>query len=237
MNTQSSLIKNWTLLRYAVEINYHSPLSSQSSPSSNERQQFVFLLFRHLFIFLYRPQRQTIDCSEGLLSLNLTTTQQLYVIRDKTEKIECVDLLSMDSSSIMATYTGDSLLMSYLIPNDNTQRKFLIKFASTPTQTGCQHCEECVTLLSRSINITHFNSTTSSSTTNPDEKFNSIVSISDMIKALMGDNSIKLSTYYNQEMSFDWNQTNEFLEKYLCDETFPDFVANVASILDAMKDT
>jgi len=43
--------------------------------------------------------------------LSLTTTQQLYVIRDKTEKIECVDLLSADSSSVIATYTGDSLLI------------------------------------------------------------------------------------------------------------------------------
>jgi len=57
-----------------------------------------------------------------------------------------------------------------------------------------------------------------------------------MIKSLMGDNSIKLSTYYNQDISFDDNQTNEFLEKYLSDETFPDFVANVALILDTMKD-
>ena len=137
----------------------------------------------------------------------------------------------------MATYTGDSLLMSYLIPNDNIQRKFLIKFASTTTQNGCQHCEECVTLLSRSINITHFDSSSLSSTTNSIERLNSIVSISDMIKILMGDNSIKLSTYYNQEISFDSNETNEFLEKYLSDETFPDFVANIASILETMKDT
>ncbi len=160
----------------------------------------------------------------------------MYVIRDETEKIECVDLLSTDSSSIIATYTGDSLLMSYLIPNDNIQRKFLIKFASTATQNGCQHCKECVTLLSRLINITHFDSTSLSSITNPIDKSDSIVSITDMIKSLMGDNSIKLSTYYNQDISFDCNQTNEFLEKYLCDETFPDFVANVASILDTMKD-
>jgi len=58
-----------------------------------------------------------------------------------------------------------------------------------------------------------------------------------MIKSLLGDNSIKLSTYYNQNISFDSNQTNEYLEKYLSDETFPDFVANIASILDTIKDT
>jgi hypothetical protein len=190
-------------------------------------------MFTASFVFFYRPQRQIIDCSEGLLSLSLTTTQQLCVIRDETEKIECVDLLSTDSSSIIATYTGDSLLISYLISNDNLQRKFLIKFASTSTQNGCQHCTECVTLLSRLIHITHFDST---SRTNPIERSNSIVSMTDMIKALMGDNSIKLSTYYNQDFSFECNQTNEFLEKYLSDETFPDFVANVASILDTMKD-
>ncbi len=161
----------------------------------------------------------------------------MYVIRDTTEKIECVDLLTTDPSSIIGTYTGDSLLMSYLIPNDNIQRKFLIKFASTATQNGRQHCEECIALLSRSINITHFDSLSLSSMTNPIERSNSIVSFADMLKALMGDNSIKLSTYYNQEISLDSNWTNEFLEKCLSDETFPDFVANVASILDTMKDT
>ncbi|CAF0816169.1 unnamed protein product [Rotaria sp. Silwood1] len=222
MSFQYSLTKTWTLLRYAVEINPNSPLSSPNSTSSNERQQ---------------PQRQAIDCSEGYLSLNLSKTQQLYVIRDETEKIECVDLLSSDPSSIFATYTGDSLLISYLIPNDNIQRKFLIKFASTASQNGRQHCEECVRLLSRSINITHFDSISLSSITNSIEKPNSIVSISDMIKSLMGDNAIKLSKYYNQELAFDNNQTDDFLEKYLCDETFPDFVANVASILDTMKET
>ena len=188
-----------------------------------------------LSVFFSRPQRQLFDCSEGFLNLTLTTTQQLYVIRDETEKIECVDLLTTESSSIIGTYTGDSLLLSYVIPNDNIQRKFLIKFASTATQTGRQYCEECVRLLSHSINITHFDSL--SSMTNPIERLNSIVSIGDMIKLLMGDKSIKLSTYYNQDMSFECNQMNEFLEKYLCDETFPDFVANVASIIETMKDT
>jgi len=165
------------------------------------------------------------------LNLSLTATQQLFVIRDETEKIECVDLLSTDTSSIIATYTGDSLLISYLIPNDHIQRKFLIKFASTATQTGCQYCKECVTILSRLIPLTHFDS----SLTNSLERTNSIVSIIDMIKSLMGENSLKLSTYYNQDISFDCSQNNDFLEKYLSDETFPDFVANVASILDALK--
>jgi hypothetical protein len=237
MATQSPLTKNWTLLRYAVEINPHSPLSSPNSSSSNERQKFVVSpIYIFIFCFMYRAQHQIIDCSEGLLSLNLTTTQQLYVIRDETEKIECVDLLSTNSSSIIATYIGDSLLISYPIPNDNIQRKFLIKFASTSTQNSCQYCEECVRLLSRFIKITHFDSISLSSIKNPIEKSNSILSINDMIKALMGDKSIKLSMYYNQEISFDYNQTNEFLEKYLCDETFPDFVANIASIIDTMKD-
>ncbi|CAF1579777.1 unnamed protein product [Adineta steineri] len=226
MNVQSSLTKNWILLRYAVEINHYSPLSTPNSTSSNEQQQ---------------PQRQIIDCSEGLLCLNLTTTQQLYVIRDETEKIECIDLLTTDLSSIIGTYTGDSLLMSYVIPSDNIQRKFLVKFASTATQTARQHCEDCVKLLSNSITITHFDSisltSSSSSMTNPIEKLNSIVSIDDMIKVLMGDNSIQLSTYYNQEISYDDYQTKDCLEKYLCDETFPDFVANVAAILDTMKDS
>jgi len=44
MNNQSPLTKTWVLLRYAVEINHHSPLSSPNSTSSNERQQLVFLL-------------------------------------------------------------------------------------------------------------------------------------------------------------------------------------------------
>ncbi|CAF2010379.1 unnamed protein product [Rotaria magnacalcarata] len=206
MTSQYSLTKSWTLLRYALEIHHHSPLSSQnSSPSSsNERQQL---------------QRLTIDFSEGPL-----------------KKIECVDLSSPNPSAIFATYTGDSLLMSYLIPNDNIQRKFLIKFASTTNQNGRQHCQDCVKLLSRLINITHFDSISLSSMTNPIEKPNSILSITDMTKALMGDASIKLPRYYNQEIPFDLNQPNAFLEKYLCDETFPDFVANVASILDTMKE-
>ncbi|CAF4029307.1 unnamed protein product, partial [Adineta steineri] len=173
----SSLTKNWILLRYAVEINHYSPLSTPNSTSSNEQQQFE------------------------LLCLNLTTTQQLYVIRDETEKIECIDLLTTDSSSIIGTYTGDSLLMSYVIPSDNIQRKFLVKFVSTATQNARQHCEDCVKLLSNSITITHFDSisltSSSSSMINPIEKLNSIVSIDDMIKVLMGDNSIQLSTYYN----------------------------------------
>ncbi|CAM4746521.1 unnamed protein product [Rotaria magnacalcarata] len=223
MTSQYSLTKSWTLLRYALEIHHHSPLSSQnSSPSSsNERQQL---------------QRLTIDFSEGPLSVNFSITQQLYVLRDETEKIECVDLSSPNPSAIFATYTGDSLLMSYLIPNDNIQRKFLIKFASTTNQNGRQHCQDCVKLLSRLINITHFDSISLSSMTNPIEKPNSILSITDMTKALMGDASIKLPRYYNQEIPFDLNQPNAFLEKYLCDETFPDFVANVASILDTMKE-
>ncbi|CAF1363553.1 unnamed protein product [Adineta steineri] len=131
--------------------------------------------------------------------------------------------------------------MSYVIPSDNIQRKFLVKFASTATQNAHQHCEDCVKLLSNSITITHFDSisltSSSSLMTNPIEKLNSIVSIDDMIKVLMGDNSIQLSTYYNQEISYDDYQTKECLEKYLCDETFPDFVANVAAILDTMKDS
>jgi len=52
MNNQSPLTKTWTLLRYAVEINHHSPLSSQTSTSSNERQQLVFLL--NIYIFIHR---------------------------------------------------------------------------------------------------------------------------------------------------------------------------------------
>lgn len=123
--------------------------------------------------------------------------------------------------------------MSYLIPHDNIQRKFLIKFASTSTQNAYDYCKECVTYLSRLINVTYFDST---SITNPIEKCNSIVSLTDMIKLLMGENSIKLSTYYNQDILVDWNQSKEFLEKYLSDETFPDFVANVAAILETMKD-
>ncbi|CAF0784339.1 unnamed protein product [Adineta ricciae] len=218
MNSSSKSTKTWTLLRYAVEINHHSPSSSPNSTSSSERQQ---------------PQRQLIDCSEGLLCLTLTPSQQLYVIRDDTEKIECVDLLTTDSSSVMGTYTGDSLLLTYLIPHDNIQRKFLVKFASTATLNARQHCEDCVKLLSHSINITHFDSTSSSSPITT----NSIVSIADMIKYLMKENPIQLSSYYNQEVVFNWKETDELLEKYLCDETFPDFVANVASVLETMKDS
>jgi hypothetical protein len=59
MNTPSSLIKNWTLLRYAVEINHHSPLSSPNSRSSNERQELVFVL---LDIHIpHSPSYRTID--------------------------------------------------------------------------------------------------------------------------------------------------------------------------------
>lgn len=166
--------------------------------------------------------------------MTLTPSQQLYVIRDETEKIECIDLLTTDSSTIMGTYTGDSLLLTYFIPHDNIQRKFLVKFASTATLNARQHCDECVKLLSHSINITHFDSTSSSSVS---ITTNSIVSTTDMIKYLMGENPIKLSSYYNQEMTFDWKETDELLEKYLSDETFPDFVANVASILETMKDS
>lgn len=137
---------------------------------------------------------------------------------------------------IFATYTGDCLLISYLILNNNSQRKFLIKFASTATRNGRHHCEECVGLLSRSIPITHFDSISSTSMTDSIEKPNSIVSMADMIQVLMGTNAVKLSSYYHQDIHFDSNQTNELLEKYLCDETFPDFVATVASILDTMKD-
>lgn len=182
-----------------------------------------------------RIQRQTLDCSEGPLHLNFTATQQLYIIRDETEKIECVDLSLSNSSSIFATYTGDSLLISYIIPGDNIQRKFLIKFASTNIQNGYQHCEDCINLLSRLIKITHYDSMSMSSTVNPIEKASSIVSTTDMIKALMGDNTITLSTYYHQQISFDLDEKNEFLEKYLCDETFSNFVANVPSVLDIMK--
>lgn len=237
MNTQSPLTKTWILVRYAVEINHHSPLSSpnSASSSSNERQQFVFEFYMyidiHWLIFFYRPQRQIIDCSEGLLSLRLTTTQQLYILRDETEKLESVDLLSYDSSSIIATYTGDSLLISYFLPHDNIQRKFLIKFASTAAQNAYDYCKECVTYLSRFISITHFDSIK-----NPMEKSNSILSMTDMIKLLMGENSIKLSSYYTQDILFDSKQSNDLLEKYLSDETFPDFVANVAAILDSMKE-
>jgi hypothetical protein len=56
-----------------------------------------------------------------------------------------------------------------------------------------------------------------------------------MIKTLMGENSLKLSNYYNQDLPFDSTPTNDLLEKYLSDETFPDFVANVASILETLK--
>lgn len=226
MNSSSLSTKTWPLLRYAVEVNTHST-------SSPERQQFVSLLISLIFIwsFLYRPQRQVIDCSEGLLRLTFTPTQQLLVIRDETDTLECVDFLSMDSSSLLATYTGDSLLISYLIPNDHTQRKFLVKFASTTTENGCQQCKDAITFLSRFLTITHFDSPS-----NPLESTNSIVSLPDMIQSLMKDNSLKLSNYYNQDLSFNGNENTHLLEKHLSDETFPDFVANVAAILHSFKD-
>ena len=186
---------------------------------------------------VYRSRRDTIDCSEGLLSLKLDTTQQLYVVRDETENIECVNLLSIEASSIVATYTGDSLLMSYTIPHDHTQRKFLIRFASTVGQTGRQHCEQCVALLSRLINITRFDVTSSSmATASTVEKSNAILSMSDMIKVLLGDDSMRLSSYYSQEITVDGHPNNPFLEKYLCDETFPEFVASIAAILETLKE-
>lgn len=163
----------------------------------------------------------------------LAPTQQLYVVRDETDQIECVDLLTTETSSIVGTYSGDSLLLSYLIPHDNVQRKFLVKFASTVTQTGRQHCEECVRLLSHSIKVTHFDST---STSAANDNSNSILSTAEMIKVLMNESPANLSTYYHQEMAFDRHRKDAFIEKCLLDETFPDFVATVASILDTMKD-
>ena len=215
--------RTWTLVRYAVEIHPHL-----------ERVQFVSPLICSIVHskFSSRPQRQVIDCSEGLLSLVFTPTQQLLVIRDETDKLECLDFLSTDSSSILATYTGDSLLISYLIPHDHSQRKFLIKFASTTTHNACQQCQDCVTYLSRCLTITHFDSTTSSY-----ESSHSIVSLSDMIQSLMKDNSLQLSNYYHQDLSVDGNENRQLLEKYFSDETFPDFVANVASILSSFKET
>jgi len=162
--------------------------------------------------------------------LSLTTTQQLYVIRDETEKIECVDLLSADSSSVIATYTGDSLLISYLIPNDHCQRKFLVKFASTPNQNGSQHCRDCITILSQFIQINHLDSISKNQS---NEISNSIVSMTDMIEILLNENSLLLSKYYHQEVSFDFNEN---IDKYLSDETFPDFVGQIATILESMKD-
>ncbi len=43
MNNQFLVTKNWTLLRYAVEINHHST-------SSIERQQFVYVFDIDTFI-------------------------------------------------------------------------------------------------------------------------------------------------------------------------------------------
>jgi len=207
MNIQSSLVKNWTLLRYVLEITHRS-----SSPSERSHHH------------------QSFDSSEGLLTLTITTTQQLVITRDETEKIECLDLLT---SSIVATYTGDSLLISHDIPNSDIQRKFLVQFATSINRSGRYHCEECVTLLSRSIKITHIDSMSIN-----DEKSHTVVTMADMIQALLGNDTIKLSNYYNQSPTLiDCQQANEFLEKYLMDETFPDFVANVASMLDTMKDT
>ena len=185
--------------------------------------------------FFRRPRRETIDCSEGLLRLKLATTQQLYVIRDETENIECVDLLLSSSTSLVATFTGDNLLISYIIPHDQIQRKFLVKFASTAMQTGRQHCEDCVQTLSRLIKITPLESTSSTSLTDMIGKSHSIVSLTDMIQMLMNQETSKLSTYYNYDLDIDGYPMNEYLEKYLSDETFPDFVANVAAILESMK--
>ncbi|CAF2081828.1 unnamed protein product [Rotaria magnacalcarata] len=165
MNFQSVLNKQSTLVGYAVEINHHSPLKFKfiiikrmtTVSISIKYEKYSFLCI------LNRRQRQIIDSSEGFLttSLNLTT-QKVYVIRDKTKKIEYINLLSIDSSSSHATYTAGSLLISYTIPNDNIQRKFLIKLTSTIiTKTVCD-CEEYATLLSSSINVTHFDLISSS---------------------------------------------------------------------------
>ena len=173
------------------------------------------------------------DCAEGPLCLKWTTTQQLLIVRDETETIECVDLLTPDASSMIATYTGDSLLIGYLIPHDNVQRKFLVQFASTADQRAGQHCEECVALISRSITVTHLDASVPATTTAaaPDGS-STVVSVVDMIKALLGKDPLKLSTYYTQDVVQD---RDELLERYLCDETFPDFVSNVAAILDGMQ--
>lgn len=136
------------------------------------------------------------------------------------------------STSLVATFTGDSILISYVIPHDQIQRKFLVKFASTAIQTSRQHCEDCVQTLSRLIKITPLEST---SLTDMIGKSHSIVSLTDMIQMLMNQETSKLSTYYNYDLDIDGYPMNEYLEKYLSDETFPDFVANVAAILESMK--
>ena len=69
------------------------------------------------------------------------------------------------------------------------------------------------------------------------DQSHAIVSMPDMIKVLLGDDSIRLSSYYSQEITVDGHPSNPFLEKYLCDETFPDFVASIAAILDTLKES
>lgn len=170
-----------------------------------------------------------------MLTLKIATTQQLYVVRDGTEYIESVDLLSIVSSSIVATYIGDSLLISYSIPYEHIRRKFLIRFASTTDRTGLQHCNDCVKYLSRFINVKLLDST-NQITTLSDDRAKSILSMNDMIQILMNPDSMKLPTYYNQEIAPDTRTMTELIEKYLTDETFPDFVANVAAILETLKD-
>ncbi len=49
MNNQSLVTKNWTLLRYAVEIN----LSNSNSVSSIERQQFVYVFNSDIYIQIF----------------------------------------------------------------------------------------------------------------------------------------------------------------------------------------
>ena len=59
--------------------------------------------------------------------------------------------------------------------------------------------------------------------------------MNDMLQMLINQETSNLSPLYNCDLDIDGYPMNEYLEKYLADETFPDFVANVAAILESMK--
>jgi hypothetical protein len=223
MSTSTIFTKQWILLRYAVEISDQSTRPDLFGEHSVEG----------------RTRRDVIDCSDGLLTLKLNSMRQLCVTRDHADNLECVDLLASQSSSPEGTYTGDSLLIHYGIPFDSVRRRFLVRFASTESQTARQLCSECVALLSRWIPVHCLDEISSSSSSTQYERnpAANLVSMTEMIKVLLADPmSISLSSYYDQPLTFDGNPNRALLEKFLIDETFPDFVGQVATILDSLKD-
>ncbi|CAF0929167.1 unnamed protein product [Didymodactylos carnosus] len=210
MAVQSPLTQHWSLIRYSVDIH-----NSANSGGTILQRQF--------------------DRSDGQLRLSLTSTQQLFVTRDNDIE-ECIDLWPTVISSVTGTYVGDALLLYYITGN-RCRREFRVQFASSDTQKGSDHCENCVKYLKKLCKLTNMNDNETSGveqTMSTTIDANSIVSTPDMIKLLLSQQqTIKLSSYYYSEPIHNENMT-EFLEKYLIEPTFPDFVSTVYAMLESM---